>query len=78
MPIHKDQRVGVFVDVQNLYYSAKQFYSAKVKLIEDLILVIAADKTIEKDEITFCREIAKRLDINPDLIDDLLTAYDKL
>jgi uncharacterized LabA/DUF88 family protein len=30
MPIHPSQRVGVFVDVQNLYYSAKQFYHAKV------------------------------------------------
>ncbi len=30
MPQHKDQRVGVFVDVQNLYYSAKQFYHSKV------------------------------------------------
>lgn len=28
--IHKDQRVGVFVDVQNMYYSAKNLYSAKV------------------------------------------------
>lgn len=27
---HKDQRVGVFVDVQNLYYSAKNLYKAKV------------------------------------------------
>lgn len=27
---HKDQRVGVFVDVQNLYYSAKNLYQAKV------------------------------------------------
>ncbi|MFB6181096.1 MAG: NYN domain-containing protein [Candidatus Nanohalobium sp.] len=28
--IHKDQRVGVFVDVQNMYYSAKNLYSSKV------------------------------------------------
>ena len=26
----KDQRVGVFVDVQNMYYSAKNLYNAKV------------------------------------------------
>ena len=30
MRINKEQRVGVFVDVQNLYYSAKNLYSAKV------------------------------------------------
>lgn len=27
---HKEQRVGVFVDVQNMYYSAKNLYSSKV------------------------------------------------
>src|SRR3989344_7543550 len=27
---YKDQRVGVFVDVQNMYYSAKHLYNAKV------------------------------------------------
>ncbi|MFB6204333.1 MAG: NYN domain-containing protein [Candidatus Nanohaloarchaea archaeon] len=28
--IHNDQRVGVFVDVQNMYYSAKNLYNSKV------------------------------------------------
>jgi len=27
---YKEQRIGVFVDVQNLYYSAKFIYKAKV------------------------------------------------
>jgi uncharacterized protein (TIGR00288 family) len=27
---HPEQRVGVFIDVQNMYYSAKNLYSAKV------------------------------------------------
>lgn len=27
---HKDQRVGVFIDVQNLYYSARHIYHKKV------------------------------------------------
>jgi uncharacterized LabA/DUF88 family protein len=27
---HKNQRVGIFIDVQNMYYSAKNLYSAKV------------------------------------------------
>ena len=31
MPLHyENQRVGVFVDVQNMYYSAKNLYNAKV------------------------------------------------
>ena len=27
---HPDQRVGVFIDVQNMYYSAKNLFGAKV------------------------------------------------
>jgi len=33
---HKDQRVGVFVDVQNLYYSAKHLYKSKINFKEVL------------------------------------------
>ena len=33
---HKQQRVGVFVDVQNMYYSAKNMYNAKVNFTEIL------------------------------------------
>jgi len=40
MAQYKAQRVGVFVDVQNMYYSAKNLYDAKVnfaKLLEDAV-----------------------------------------
>ena len=60
---HKNQRIGVFVDVQNLYYSAKHLYKSKVdfktilkdaiagrKLIRAIAYVVKADV---KDEITF-------------------------
>jgi len=58
-----DQRIGVFVDVQNMYYSAKHLYSSKVdfkvilreavagrKLIRAIAYVIKADA---KDENIF-------------------------
>ena len=32
----KDQRVGGFVDVQNMYYSAKNLYNAKVNFAQIL------------------------------------------
>ena len=62
-PQHSEQRVGVFVDVQNLYYSAKNMYSSKVnfsnvlraavgrrKLVRAIAYVIRADV---KDEQNF-------------------------
>jgi len=36
MAQHKEQRVGVFVDVQNMYYSAKHMYNKKVNFNEIL------------------------------------------
>lgn len=61
--LYKEQRVGVFVDVQNLYYSARFIYKSKVnfktilseavkgrQLIRAIAYVIKADV---KDEINF-------------------------
>ncbi|MBW2999627.1 NYN domain-containing protein [Candidatus Woesearchaeota archaeon] len=58
---HSGQRVGVFVDVQNMYYSAKNLYKAKVnfnailreavgkrQLIRAIAYVITADIKEEK------------------------------
>ena len=37
MAVHfSDQRIGVFVDVQNMYYSAKNLYGAKVNFAQIL------------------------------------------
>jgi uncharacterized LabA/DUF88 family protein len=47
MPIrNQDQRVGVFVDVQNLYYSARNIYGARVKFNEVLNAAVAGRKLI--------------------------------
>jgi len=67
---YKEQRVGVFVDVQNMYYSAKFIYKTKVNfktilseavrnrnLIRSIAYVIKADV---KDEINFF-EVLKSL-----------------
>ncbi len=44
--IHKEQRVGVFVDVQNLYYSAKSLYNSKVNFKEILKQAVVDRKLI--------------------------------
>lgn len=40
--INKGQRVGVFVDVQNLYYSAKHLYNSKVNFKNILLDAVKA------------------------------------
>ncbi|MAF14064.1 MAG: hypothetical protein CMI53_04205 [Parcubacteria group bacterium] len=43
---HEEQRVGVFVDVANMYHSAKNLYGAKVNFEEVLNTAIAKRKLI--------------------------------
>jgi uncharacterized LabA/DUF88 family protein len=66
---HKDQRVGIFIDTQNLYHSAKNLYGARVnfgKVVEDalagrsLIRAIAYVITTEAgDENAFFEALTK-------------------
>ena len=66
---HFEQRVGVYVDVQNMYYSAKNLYKAKVNfkeilhtavsgrvLVRDIAYVIKADI---KEERNFFEALSK-------------------
>lgn len=43
---HPDQRVGVFIDVQNMYYSARELYSARVNFGEVVSAAVAGRKLI--------------------------------
>ena len=43
---HKNQRVGVFIDVQNMYYSAKNLYGAKVNFAQLLKTAVAGRSLI--------------------------------
>lgn len=43
---HKEQKVGVFIDAQNLYHSAKNLYQAKVNFKEVLKTAVAGRKLI--------------------------------
>lgn len=43
--MHQNQRIGIFVDVQNIYHSAKNLYHARVNF-EQLIKTLADDRTI--------------------------------
>lgn len=60
--LYCDQRVGVFVDVQNLYYSARHLYNSKLdfgniletalqrrRLIRAIAYVVRADKSSDSD-----------------------------
>jgi len=43
---HKEQRVGIFIDAQNMYHSAKNLYQAKLNFKEVLKTAVAGRKLI--------------------------------
>ena len=43
---HKEQRIAILIDVQNLYHSAKNLYDARVNFKEVLKSAIAGRKLI--------------------------------
>jgi uncharacterized protein (TIGR00288 family) len=71
MPIikHKEQRVGVLIDVQNMYHSAKNLYGVRVNFKEVLKTAVADRKLIRAiayvirtetgEEKAFCEALTK-------------------
>ena len=67
---HKEQRVGILVDVSNMYHSAKNLYSRKVNFKEILIKAVAGRKLIRatayvirtenKDEMAFFEALSQQ------------------
>ena len=56
---YKEQRVGVFIDIQNMYYSARNLYNARVNFdrilktaIDNRTLIRAMAYVIEAKELT--------------------------
>ena len=67
---HKDQRVGVLVDVSNMYHSAKNLYGKKVNFKEILTKAVSGRKLIRatayviktenKDEMAFFEALSQQ------------------
>ena len=43
---HKEQRVTILIDVQNMYHSAKNLYDARVNFAEILKLAVSGRKLV--------------------------------
>lgn len=46
LPKHKEQRIGILIDAQNLYHSAKNLYHARVNFKEILKLAVGGRKLV--------------------------------
>ena len=70
--------------IQNLIDSTEKFqlnipdnYSDRMNLLYDLILMVFADEVVEKKEIAFCEDVAKRFGMKKELVKWLVTIFQK-
>lgn len=70
--------------IQNLVDSKEKFelnipdnYNDRMNLLYDLILMVFADEVIEKREIAFCEDVAKRFGMKKELVKWLVNIFDK-
>ena len=70
--------------IQNLIDSSEKFdlnipdnYGDRMNLLYDLILMVFADEVIEKKEIAFCEDVAKRFGMKKELVKWLVTIFQK-
>lgn len=70
--------------VQNLIESVEKFelivpdnFNDRMNLLYDLLLMVYADGVVKKGEIEFCEDVAKRFDLQKDIVPWLLKIFDK-
>lgn len=70
--------------VQKLVDSTDKFelnipgnYNDRMNLLYDLILMIYADEVVEKREIAFCEDVAKRFGMKKEMVGWLIKNFDK-
>ena len=68
----KEEVLEIKNNSNEISFNPPSSYSAKIKLLEDLVNVIIADKTIHESEVAICKEFAVKLNISPVIIDDII------
>ena len=56
----------------DITFTPPSSFSSKVKLMEDLVRVLLADKKIEEEEIKICKDLAHKLKLNSHIVDELI------
>ena len=70
--------------IQNLIDTSEKFqlnipdnYGDRMNLLYDLILMVFADEVIEKKEVAFCEDVAKRFGMKKELVKWLIAIFQK-
>jgi uncharacterized tellurite resistance protein B-like protein len=70
--ITKDEVLSIKDHNPTIEFTPPSSYSAKVRLLEDLVKIMIADKQIDENEVKICKDLALKLDIAPVIVDELI------
>lgn len=70
--ISKEEVLEIKDSQNTIPFSPPSSYSAKVKLLEDLVKIMIADKEIDEKEVKICKDLALKLNIAPLIVDELI------
>ena len=72
--ITKEEVISMGANHKEIEFTPPSSYNAKVRLMEDSVKVLLADKMIEEDEVKFCKGLARKLKLNEFVVDDLINS----
>ncbi|NJN26113.1 MAG: hypothetical protein HC819_09125 [Cyclobacteriaceae bacterium] len=72
--ITKDEVQEILTNPNSIKFTPPSSYSAKVKLLEDLVKIMIADKKIDENEVRICKNLAVEFNIAPIIVDELIQA----
>lgn len=70
--IPEEEVLAIRDNRQKVEFTPPSSYSAKVKLLEDLVKIMIADKKIDENEVKICKDLALKLNIAPVIVDELI------
>jgi uncharacterized tellurite resistance protein B-like protein len=68
----RDEVIAIKDNHPSIEFTPPSSYSAKVKLLEDLVKIMIADKQIDEKEVKICKDLALKLNIAPVIVDELI------
>ena len=72
--ITKGEVVEIKENPHEIKFNPPSSYSAKIKLMEDLVKIMMADNSIDESEIKICKEFALKLKISPVIVEDIISS----
>lgn len=73
--ITEDEIEKIAHSPENVQFQAPATYGEKVEQIQDLVAVMTVDGAISPKELSLCKKISLKLDILPQMVDDIIEDY---